>query len=49
MIALLYEGDQVYVVADGFLADFENSYYMADGYTSFTGLQVRSGHENPEN
>ena len=45
VITQLLAGDQVYVVAEGFEADVENSFYMADGFTSFTGLQVRSGLE----
>ena len=47
VITQLLSGDQIYVIAEGFWADQgdSNSFYMADGYTSFTGVQIRSGLE----
>ena len=43
VITELLPGDQVYVVAEGFLDDSADNRYQADGYTSFTGVQIRSG------
>ncbi len=45
VITALSAGDQVNVVAVGFLADTEpeTSHFMASGYTSFTGFQLRTG------
>ena len=43
VIMQLSEGDQVYVIAEGFNADVENSFYLADGYTSFTRFIIRPG------
>ena len=43
MITELLTGDQVYVIADGHNDGTDDSSYMADGYTSFTGLLIRSG------
>ena len=47
VIAQLLSGDQVSVIADGFLYNdhSEPSYYMADGYTSLTGVLIRAGLE----
>ena len=44
MITQLLAGDQVTVVAEGEFGEGTN-YYMANGYTSFTGLQVSAGLE----
>ena len=45
VITKFLERDKVYVVADGYLANVEHSFYKANGYTSFTGLQVGVGLE----
>ena len=47
VIGQLLEGDQVSVIADGFNANMpgETSNYMANGYTSLTGLLIKSGLE----
>ena len=47
VITQLLEGDQISVIADGYLADSkgESSFYLADGYTSLTGLLIKSGLE----
>ena len=45
VIMELLAGDQVYVIADGYITDVETNVCQADGYTSFTGLQIRSGLE----
>ena len=41
----LLAGDQVAVIADGYLASEEDSECMANGYSSLTGLLIRSGLE----
>ena len=43
VITELSAGDQVNVIATGFWADVETSYFFARGYTSFTGFQLRTG------
>ena len=45
VITELVAGDQVYVIADGYITDIETNVCQADGYTSFTGLQIKSGLE----
>ena len=45
VITQLFEGDQVNVVARGFHADIRSSasHFHAQGYTSFTGFQLKFG------
>ena len=45
VISQLLAGDEITVVADGLLAETNPSNFMADGYTSFTGKQIRAGLE----
>ena len=46
VIATLLAGDQVTVIAAGLEAgEGEDSFFLGDGYTTFVGLQVRSGLE----
>ena len=46
-ITSLLEEDQVSVIADGFVFDStgETSYFLAEGYSSLTGLIIKSGLE----
>ncbi len=43
VITELVAGDQVNVIATGYFADVETCYFLAHGYTSFTGFQLRTG------
>ena len=45
VISQLEAGDEITVVVDGALDGGIESYFMADGYTSFTGIQIRAGLE----
>ena len=45
VVTELLAGDQVSVIATGKQAGTENSYFTGDGYTSLTGLLIRSGLE----
>ena len=45
VISQLLAGDEITVVADGSIDGDQASLFMADGYTSFTGMQIRAGLE----
>ena len=45
VISQLLAGDEVTVVADGHEDGTADSSFFADGYTSFTGMQIRAGLE----
>ena len=45
VISQLEAGHEITVVVDGALDGGIESYFMADGYTSFTGIQIRAGLE----
>ena len=45
VISQLLAGDEITVVVDGALDGGGPSLFMADGYTSFTGMQIRAGLE----
>ena len=45
VITQLLAGDEITVVADGVLDGTSDNTFLADGYTSFTGMQIRAGLE----
>ena len=45
VISQLLAGDEITVVAEGAVDGDGPSIFLADGYTSFTGMQIRAGLE----